>query len=142
MSEILIALSRPLQPQLPLSHPCCQRCGRTSSLRRLITKPSNRNGNAGRPYYICTRCNGKSKRGWVSWDDEHGIRDGNPVCYCGALSRQDREAKNRERNGLGFWTCATGSCDYYSKYWNGWTTREAKSTPHVPQCVEFYPWLL
>ncbi|KAF1960422.1 hypothetical protein CC80DRAFT_489575 [Byssothecium circinans] len=138
VSEILIALSR--QPQLPLSQPRCRHS--TTSLRRFTTGSFNPNGNVGRPYYLCIQCPSNNRKGWVTWDDERGIRDGNPVCYCGVLSRQDRMGIESGRAGLGFWTCATGSCDYYSEYSNGWTTQEVNSTLHAPQCTGFYPWLL
>ncbi|KAF1975436.1 hypothetical protein BU23DRAFT_503340 [Bimuria novae-zelandiae CBS 107.79] len=142
VSEIMRALSRPLQPQLPLSQPRCRHCNLTTSLRRRTTGPLNRNGNVGRPYYICIPCEDNDTRGWVTWDDERGICDGNPVCHCGGLSRQDRKGNASRRTGLGFWTCATGSCNYYSEYSNGWTTQEMNTLPHAPQCTEFYPWLL
>jgi hypothetical protein len=142
MSEILIALSRPLQPQLPLRQPRCRHCSSTTSLRRSIVGRSNWNRNVGRPYYTCDPCPSNSKRRWVAWDDEHGICDGNPVCFCGGLSRQDRMGTSSGRTGWGFWTCATGSCDYYSEYLDGWTIQEARSLPSASQCAAFYPWLL
>jgi len=36
--------------------------------------------------------------------------------YCGAVSRQDRAGAESSMPGLGFWTCATGGCDYFSKF--------------------------
>ena len=135
VSEILISIaSWPFQPRFPLLYPRCRVCD-LATLHRRITQPSNPNGNAGRPYYICISCERKDGKGWVTWDDERGVRNSNPSCYCGNLSRQDQVGIGRGRRGLGFWTCATGSCDYHSKYLNGWTN-------YAPQCVEFYPWLL
>ncbi|EMD86689.1 hypothetical protein COCC4DRAFT_33191 [Bipolaris maydis ATCC 48331] len=135
VSEILLFLTRrPLQPQFPLLRPHCRVCG-SATLDRHITRPSNPNGNASRPYYICMLCKSNNEEGWVTWDDERGVCNSNPTCYCGVPSRQDREGIARGRPGLGFWTCATGSCDYYSRWSNGWTI-------YTPQCVEFDPWLL
>lgn len=134
VSEILISISWSFQPRFPLLHPRCRVCG-SATLHHRITQPSNPNGNAGRPYYVCIPCKRNNREGWVTWDDERGVRNSNPSCYCGDFRRQDQEGIGRGRHGLDFWTCSTGSCDYYSKYLNGWTS-------YAPQCVEFYPWLL
>jgi hypothetical protein len=80
--------------------------------------------------------------GWITWDDEYGICDKNPVCYCGAISRQDRAGIESSMPGFGFWTCATGNCDYFSRVRNGWTEKEMASLPSEPGCVAFVPWLL
>ena len=148
MSKILKALSRPLWPQFPVTHPLCRRCGREPRYRNTVM-PANPNGNAGRPYYICVRCNQNCsqslqdhRRGWITWDDDRGIHARNPTFYCGAVSRQDRAGVESSIPRLGFWTCATGSCDYFSKFWNGWTNKEKALSPPESQCVEFVPWLL
>lgn len=147
MSEILKALSRPLRPEFPLSHPLCCRCGWEPRYRD-TAKPANQNGNGGRPYYKCIRCNYRSQgkqyhsRGWITWDDDRGICDSNPLCDCGVVSRQDRAGVESGMFGWGFWTCATGSCGYFSKYRNGWTDEEMAFSPSEPQCVQFVPWLL
>ncbi len=145
MFDILLALSQPLRPQFPLTHPSCRHCGWEPRFN--CTVWTERNGNFGRPYFICVKCKHHNRgvqhrEGWITWDDERGICDGNPPCYCGALSRQDRAGANTSMPGQGFWTCATGSCDYFSKYRNGWTDKEVASNPFEPECVGFFPWLL
>ncbi|KAF1842803.1 uncharacterized protein K460DRAFT_268311, partial [Cucurbitaria berberidis CBS 394.84] len=72
-----------------------------------IVNQGNSNGNAGRPYYLCDHCHR-----WITWGDNRGISGGNPLCFCGAISRQDRAGNETSIPRLGFWTCATGSCDY------------------------------
>lgn len=146
-SEILHALSRPLQPQFPLNSPLCRRCGWRPRYRCTVT--GNQNGNVGRPYYICVRCDWNCSqglqdhhKGWITWDDDRGIRGSNPRCYCGAASRQDRAGAESSMPGLGFWTCATRECDYFSKFQNGWTDKERALSLPNPQCVKFVPWLL
>ena len=84
-------------------------------------KPGNKNGNAGRPYYVCENqsCDNYNRknrgpheiRGWVTWADNIGITPGNPLCWCipGRTSRADVSYPNKH-----FFTCATGACGYYS----------------------------
>jgi hypothetical protein len=153
MSEIVKVLSRPLRPHFPFARPYCRRCFRKPRFPSNV-KPSNLNGNVGRPYYTCASCGQQGQnhhyhppsqdhcRGWITWDDDRGICDSNPPCHCGVVSRQDRASVRSSRPGLGFWTCATGSCDYFSKFRNGWTDEERASSSPEPHCVEFVPWLL
>lgn len=108
----------------------------------------NLNGNVGRPYYICVCCKGAGRRthsvherGWITWDDDRGISPSNPNCDCGIPSRQDKAGVGSRRQGMGFSTCASGACDYYSEFLNGQTWKEA-GTYTVPDCVTFLPWLI
>ncbi|KAF2687535.1 hypothetical protein K458DRAFT_296588 [Lentithecium fluviatile CBS 122367] len=147
MSEILNALSRPLRAESPLSPPHCRHCNWTPRYRN-ITNAANQNGNGGRPYYKCVKCESRNldtqphTRGWITWDDDLSMCDSNPLCYCEAVSRQDRAGVRSDMCGWGFWTCATGGCGYFSKYRNGWTDEERAFSPSEPQCVRFVPWLL
>ncbi|OJJ68291.1 hypothetical protein ASPBRDRAFT_322738 [Aspergillus brasiliensis CBS 101740] len=150
-SEIMVMLNQPLRPQFPCT-PVCRRCGWIPRDHRPHHVATNRNGNLGRPYYACPNCTSQTysysphvrDRGWITWDDERGIRDSNPLCDCGVVSRQDRAGAGTTMSGLGFWTCATGRCGYFSRYRNGWTDEERMSGVGVNDhdCVEFFPWLL
>jgi hypothetical protein len=66
----------------------------------------------------------------------------NPPCHCHVVSRQDRAGVENTMPGMGFWTCATGSCGYFSPFRNGWTEEKLASVPLEPGCVPFVPWLL
>lgn len=109
--------------------PTCHNCNRPAV--RMSTSSDNQNGNAGRPYFICPACQWEKR--WVCWADTRGIEESNPRCGCGQPSRQDRIGSGKGRkSGKGFWTCVTGSCEYYSENVDG--------TPGIS--VEgFYPWL-
>ena len=129
----------PTEPNVfRMSSKFCRCCYEPATYR--ITKPDNENGNAGRPYWVCTNklcyatMKSKYEDGWVSWADGKGVDDENPVCYCGAPSRQDKICKDEGKKGLGFWTCAEGKCDYYSEDLDG--------VPNAEVTVAFWPWLL
>lgn len=128
--------------------PACRFCNWIPKYRSTV-KPDNPNGNLGRPYYICIRCKSKDRRapwvheaGWITWDDDRGMHESNPQCDCGWVSRQDRAGVDSSRPGMGFWTCATGACGYYSKFINGQTREEARKNPSVANRSYFQPWLL
>lgn len=102
------------QLRFPLSAPpLCLDCNHITQRRQV--KPTNRNGNAGRWFYVCTHCKSiateedKMHVGWSTWDDERGLHASNPLCDCGRPSRFDR-TRHREL----FWTCASGSCRYHA----------------------------
>lgn len=65
----------------PETGPDCMRCGRPSSL--MWTRTSNRNGNAGRPYYKCIPCNK-----FLVFNDTRGNDPLNPHCYCNVSSKR------------------------------------------------------
>ncbi|KAF2712089.1 hypothetical protein K504DRAFT_425974 [Pleomassaria siparia CBS 279.74] len=121
--------------------PTCSRCGTLASDQKIVS-PDNENGNANRPYYICSVCDINSR--WITWNDARGVGPKNPVCDCipSSPSRQDRAGKSSKREGYGFWTCATGTCLYYSEMENGLTQKEANSRPDLPGSRVFKPWLL
>lgn len=92
--------------------PACTRCGHLCT--RHITRSSNRNGNAGRPYYKCSPCDK-----FVRFDDDRGLdkgNQGNPHCDCGRSSR--RQLTSREKGRRIFYACASGSCDFFEWYRN------------------------
>lgn len=102
----------------------CRHCGSTNLLYRTV-QPGNRNGNVGRPYYVCVypHCpkvmNSNAdhhETGWVTWDDSIGVRPTNPPCRClpPKVSRQDTAGERSRVPGKRFWTCSTGACDYES----------------------------
>ena len=97
-------------PLRDLAPPNCRFC---QSPSRLVTVQStNENGNAGRPYYRCHSC--QWDESWVTWADGRGLDLNNVSCDCGRPSRRSHVGANKTRNrGSGFWTCATGTCDYY-----------------------------
>jgi hypothetical protein len=76
----------------------------------------------------------------VTWNDARGIHPNNPNCDCGISSRQDRVGVWKPRAGMGFWTCASGACSYYSELSNGQTPEEAANY-RVDERVTFRPWL-
>ena len=135
-----------LLPRFPLDSPICRFCNWKPRFRLLI-ELQNLNGNAYRPYYICIRCKSRRtqtvsdhERGWISWDDDRGIRASNPNCDCGVPSRQDRAGVQSLRPGMGLWVRASGACFYYSDLRKGQTPEEAKQ--HVVRGnVSFIPWL-
>lgn len=112
--------------------PRCKCCDAKACLH--FVSPFNPNGNVGRPYYICPACD-RSRR-WVCWADGRGLSWENPRCYCGQPSRQDRIGRDKGcKAGLGFWTCVTGHCDYYSEDIEGLEVWDQPPS-------QFWPWLL
>ncbi len=138
-----------LSPTFPMQErPLCRRCGYKPKYRNTVL-PHNPNGNAGRPYYVCIKCKNDRKRkvsktdhekGWISWDDDRGVRPSNHHCGCRIVCRQDRAGKDSSCPGRGFWTCAIGSCGYVSFRRDGLTDDEAKDTEAAPD-AGFEPWL-
>jgi hypothetical protein len=136
-----------LLPRFPLSSPTCRFCNCNPRYRSSVM-PNNPNGNAYRPFYSCIRCRPQRlrtrsdhERGWITWDDGRGIAHSNPNCDCGVPSWQHRAGVESPRHGLGFWTCASGSCGYSSEYLNAETREEARDYHMVPNRVTFRPWL-
>jgi DNA-directed RNA polymerase subunit M/transcription elongation factor TFIIS len=84
----------------------CPICGREP--KYFVTRRSNRNGNAKRPYYKCIPCNK-----FVSFDDDRGILTQNPPCDCSVQSRMQVAGKfAATARGLHF-VCAKGKCGFY-----------------------------
>jgi hypothetical protein len=84
--------------------PNCRSCRKACT--RHITRSSNRNGNAGRPYYKCIPCDKFS-----CFEDSRGEDETNPLCDCGKSSR--RQLSGREKGRRIFYVCKTGSCDFF-----------------------------
>ena len=90
----------------PTTAPDCRQCGGPSFL--LKTRSSNRNGNAGRPYYKCLLCNK-----FLVFNDVRGNNVRNPPCHFGASSKmQISGAHKNVPRGLHF-VCRLGKCDFY-----------------------------
>jgi len=53
-------------------------------------------------------------KGWMTLDDNRGVDIKNPKCHCEIASRQDKAGGRTTIPNMGFWTCATGKCNYYS----------------------------
>lgn len=92
--------------------PACVRCRKKT--QRFITRPSNRKGNAGRPYYKCVPC-GKFAR----FDDERGNDDRNPPCDgCGHPSKRQVAGDDTLVPGGIHYVCSQGTCDFYQPHLN------------------------
>ncbi|CVL02063.1 uncharacterized protein FMAN_08183 [Fusarium mangiferae] len=94
-----------LAPSLP---PACFVCNNPS--RRLVTRSSNRNGNAGRPYHKCTNC-----RRFLGFADVRGNSPDNPPCYCRESSKAQVTGQNSGSPGRLHYVCRQGTCDYYAE---------------------------
>ncbi|OAK93945.1 hypothetical protein IQ06DRAFT_363756 [Phaeosphaeriaceae sp. SRC1lsM3a] len=91
---------------VPSSGPRCRKCHSESKL--LVTRSGNRNGNAGRPYYRCSKC-----PEFLCFADERGIDQGNPICLCGVPSRRQISGSlKRVPRGLHY-VCSRGECFFY-----------------------------
>ncbi|KAI0438320.1 hypothetical protein F4803DRAFT_535546 [Xylaria telfairii] len=91
----------------PTQPPPCHRCGQVSE--RLVTRSSNRNGNAGRPYYKCLRCNK-----FLVFADYRGNDPTNPECHCGCSSKLQITGMSKWVAGRLHYVCRLGSCDFFS----------------------------
>ncbi|KAI3343192.1 hypothetical protein F4824DRAFT_133940 [Ustulina deusta] len=90
----------------PTQPPLCIRCGRAGE--RLVTRRSNRNGNAGRPYYKCLHC-GK----FLVFDDVRGNDLMNPECHCGHTSKRQVTGRSKPAAGRLHYVCRLGTCDFF-----------------------------
>ncbi|KAG8666665.1 hypothetical protein FPOAC1_011475 [Fusarium poae] len=93
--------------EAPLLPPPCFQCNSPS--RRYVTRSSNLNGNASRPYYKCIKC-----PKFLCFADQRGNVTNNPPCQCGKSSKfQVAGWTNRQPGGLHL-VCRMGACGYYS----------------------------
>lgn len=90
----------------PETVPNCRRCGEPATEE--VTRPSNRNGNAGRPYYKCHRCNK-----FLCFADDRGNDPNNPLCNCGIPSRRQVSGRHRRVSRGVHFVCRQGGCDFY-----------------------------
>ena len=98
----------PLQNRLesaPSTAPSCLRCKKATDI--LVTRRSNRTGNAGRLYSKCIPC-----EIFHCFMDERGNDPTNPICHCGESSKRQvsKEAKGRRVH----YVCRLGACRYYA----------------------------
>jgi hypothetical protein len=75
----------------------------------MVTRSSNRNGNAGRPYHKCISC-----RYFFGFADDRGNNPNNQMCGCGESSRLQRAGENSSNPGGLHYVCRLGTCDYYA----------------------------
>ncbi|KAI1274931.1 hypothetical protein F5Y07DRAFT_409660 [Xylaria sp. FL0933] len=91
----------------PEKAPQCQRCGQVTTLH--ITGSSNRNGNAGRPYYKCSSC-----IKFCVFKDLRGNDPTNPKYHCGHSSKRQISGRSKQVAGRVHYVCRLGTCDYFS----------------------------
>ena len=120
-----------------MPNPPCRKCG--ASTDRLHCRWYNPNYNAGRPYFICFRCNK-----FNAFDDERGIHPHNHDCDCQEPSRLC--VTNRKKNDLRmlFLTCATGACNYWipAKCKGSFYVNETQTRSLVEKGIIWYRWEL
>ncbi|KAL8676487.1 MAG: hypothetical protein Q9186_006995 [Xanthomendoza sp. 1 TL-2023] len=117
-------------PLFPLDvHPECRHCGYIPDSPSCVGE-RNRNGNAGRSYYICKECKERNPReGWITWNHGIGIDATVGPCFCpggGFACRKDRMGVGSADPGKGFWTCAVGGCGFMSWRRDGRTSEQAR----------------
>ncbi|KXL46122.1 hypothetical protein M433DRAFT_160112 [Acidomyces richmondensis BFW] len=90
---------------------CCPWCGRKdNNLYFYITRTSNRNGNAGRPYVKCGPC-----QKFITFQDNRGVHLDNPKCKCETPARLQVAGKFQKVKPRGLhYVCSTGGCNHYS----------------------------
>ena len=114
--EPLLAANEALQGHQPLqplrnhagglvASPLCLQCWRKTT--RSMTKPKNRKGNAGRPFYKCYLCNV-----FYCFDDTRGIDPTNPLCHCGYTSRRQVDGREGDPKRGCHLVCGVGGCPY------------------------------
>ena len=84
--------------------PACPVCGQPAL--SATVKPSSLGPNSGRPYYYCQR--GHSRK-FVTWNDNIGIKPGNPPCDCGLASRRDVGTSS---GVIPWYSCGTKTCGF------------------------------
>lgn len=95
----------------PVKAPDCILCRVPTSL--LKTRPSNRKGNAGRPYYKCVPCNK-----FHCFADERGNDPTNPPCHCGKSSKEQISGPEKSMGRQVHYVCRIGGCDFYLPHRN------------------------
>lgn len=98
--------SSPVFPPKPLK-PRCPLCGNGgSNLVKEVTRSSNRNSNANRPYLRCSAC---SK--FVTFTDKRGEHNSNESCHCERPSRLQVSSMQKGRKL--HYVCSGGQCGCY-----------------------------
>ncbi|KAJ6168069.1 hypothetical protein N7497_000912 [Penicillium chrysogenum] len=97
--------SVPLAPA-PENAPDCMKCGKPSV--QFWTKTSNRNNNAGRPYFKCVPCDK-----FLVFNDNRGNDPLNPHCYCGVSSKRQVSGSSRRVSRGVHYVCRLGPCNFY-----------------------------
>jgi hypothetical protein len=99
--------SHPASP--PSSPPTCYLC--TSPSRKDYTHSRNRNGNAGRLFFICTKATCKK---FLGFRDDRGLDVNNPSCHCGVASRRQINGRNHKVPRAVHFVCVEGNCSFYN----------------------------
>ncbi|OAL44887.1 hypothetical protein IQ07DRAFT_591739 [Pyrenochaeta sp. DS3sAY3a] len=86
--------------------PSCFVCRGPTEKR--ITRSSNRNGNAGRPYLKCSRCHK-----FIAFTDDRGLNPRNPECRCGVPSRTQVVGRDKGVPSGVFLGCGGRGCGFY-----------------------------
>ncbi|KAI0895788.1 hypothetical protein F4806DRAFT_69859 [Annulohypoxylon nitens] len=86
--------------------PECRSC-RIAGIMKITCK-SNVNGNAGRPYYSCPKC-----EKFIVFADELGNCTGNPQCDCRLSSKRSVAGLDSSQPGRGFFSCRVGKCGFF-----------------------------
>ena len=90
--------------------PRCRCCGETTEKGTVSLQ--NEHGNAGRPFYKCTRCDE-----FACFGDIRGIQEENPVCFCTSNkpSRAQASRPRRSQSNLRivYYICASGECEFW-----------------------------
>ncbi|KAI0977539.1 hypothetical protein F4678DRAFT_17849 [Xylaria arbuscula] len=107
ISTDLSSIKRVTLASPPIKPPRCLCCGQVS--KRRITRSPNRNGNVGRPYYKCLRCDK-----FLVFDDYRGNNSTNPECHCGYSSKCQVSRRSKPVAGRLHYVCRLGMCDFFS----------------------------
>ncbi|KAH9883296.1 hypothetical protein F4778DRAFT_802559 [Xylariomycetidae sp. FL2044] len=88
--------------------PRCYLCDSPSSRR--VTRSSNRNGNAGRPYFKCVPCDK-----FLVFADARGNDHENPVCLCRVASKRQVAGRDRQVPRCLHYVCRLGRCGFFAR---------------------------
>jgi hypothetical protein len=96
------------EPTFPFAAPPTCRTCRDPGIRSNV-RQNNPIGNAERWYYICPGTHKNNKGYFIAFDDDGGIEDGNPQCWCRYTTRLCLN-----RDGVSqFYACPIGQCEYW-----------------------------
>lgn len=111
-------VSKQINPHNPLKYdrtmvtvhscPTCSLCG--GEPKHFITRRSNRNADAKRPYYKCMPC-----KKFVTFADGRGINVSYPTCDCDAPCRLQLAGKSAATPCGLHYVCANGKCEFFER---------------------------
>ncbi|KAB8229416.1 uncharacterized protein BDW43DRAFT_288316 [Aspergillus alliaceus] len=113
MNGQALAFANPRAEHIALRKaPRCVYCG--GRTEKEDCQPSNKNGNAYRPYYSCSSC-----EEFACFGDMRGVLAENPTCYCDHGMQFSRRGIAGPDGGRArfprsiFYRCATGGCLFF-----------------------------